>query len=320
MHGSTNGEVRWCLIPIYLILPEIRCKFGLVRIDYTWMINRYKLYILDQKGLSEETYRAYMNDIQQVVDFFVEKGVDIPSRQEVRSYMLQMYSHYGKSTINRKLSAIKGFYDFIVSNSDLDTNPFDCIRSMKAPKELPTFLTPDEIRDLLEKTDSPRDKAILELMYSSGLRVGEVESLNCSDLDLESQVIRVTGKGSKQRIVPVGRYAIDALMKYFLHRGIKDPIYVDEPMFLNNKGKRLTSRSIRRIVYKWSTRMAIARHVSPHVLRHTFATHMLDAGADLRSIQEMLGHASLSTTQRYIHVGIDHLMKVYDASHPRAKG
>ncbi|MCD6281645.1 MAG: tyrosine-type recombinase/integrase [Deltaproteobacteria bacterium] len=291
-----------------------------MEINYRWMVNRYRMYILDQKGLSEETYRAYMNDIQQVVDFFVQRGVVVPSRQDVRSYMLHMYSRYSKSSINRKLSAIKGFYDFVIANSDLDTNPFACIRSMKGSKELPTFLTPDEIMDLLEKTGDPRDKAILELMYSSGLRVGEVESLNCSDLDLESQVIRVTGKGSKQRIVPIGRYAIDAVMQYLNHRGIIDPIYVDEPMFLNKMGGRLTARSIRRIVYKWSTKMAIARHVSPHVLRHTFATHMLDAGADLRSIQEMLGHASLSTTQRYTHVGMDRLIQVYDASHPRAKG
>ncbi len=277
------------------------------------------MYVLDQRGLSKETYRAYMNDIQHMISFMNKRNIDVPDRYAVRSYMLHMYTRYKKSSINRKLSAIKDFFDYVVSHSELEVNPFSHVRSLKNEKGLPMFLTPDEMRDLIEATNQPRDRAILELLYSAGMRVGEMESLSCSDIDLDAGFVRVMGKGSKQRIVPVGSHAITALKAYFSVREIDDPIYCNEPAFLNSKKGKLTSRSIRRIVYKWSTAVAISRHISPHVIRHTFATHMLDAGADLRSIQEMLGHVSLSTTQRYTHVTVDRLMAVYDKAHPRAR-
>ncbi len=282
-------------------------------------VNRYKMYLMDQKGLSPETYRAYLGDVENLLAFLDRRGVDIPDRLVVRSYLSNLHSRYDRSTINRKLSAIKGFFDFVMTQADLKVNPFSHVRSLKKKEALPTFLTADEMVDLIEATADLRDRAILELLYSTGIRVGEVETMNCMDMDVRAGFIMVTGKGSKQRKVPVGDRAVDAVLRYLHTRGIDDPIYCPEPLFLNTRGKRLTTRSIRRVVERWSQFVAVSRHVSPHVIRHTFATHMLDAGADLRSIQEMLGHASLSTTQRYTHLTLDKLMDVYDKAHPKAK-
>ena len=282
-------------------------------------VNRYKMYLMDQKGLSRETYRAYLNDVHHLLDFLDEQGVSIPDRMIVRSYMLRLHNHYDRSSINRKLSSIKGFFDFVMTQTDLGLNPFSHVRSLKKKEILPGFLTTQEMISLIEKTSDLRDRALLELLYSTGIRVGEVEGMNCMDVDVKSGVIIVTGKGSKQRMVPLGSRALSSIRSYLMSRGIDDPIYCPEPLFLNTRGGRLATRSIRRAVYKWSQMVALSRHISPHTIRHTFATHMLDAGADLRSIQEMLGHASLSTTQRYTHLTLDKLMDVYDKAHPKAK-
>jgi integrase/recombinase XerC len=282
-------------------------------------LNRYKMFLLDQKGLSQETYRAYVGDIEDLLAFLGEQGISCPDRTAVRSYMMKLHTRYNRTTINRKLSSIKGFFDFIMSQSDLDVNPFSHVRSLKKHEDLPKFLTPEEVIDLIEGVKEPRDRAVLELFYSTGVRVGEVESMNCMDVDKDAGFILVMGKGAKQRRIPVGLRALSAIMEYLRSRGIEDPIYCSEPLFLNSRNRRLKSRSIRRIVETWSINMAMSRHVSPHVIRHTFATHMLDAGADLRAIQEMLGHASLSTTQHYTHLTLDKLMDVYDKSHPKAK-
>lgn len=282
-------------------------------------LNRYKMFLLDQKGLSQETYRAYVGDIEDLLAFLGEQGISCPDRTAVRSYMMKLHTRYNRTTINRKLSSIKGFFDFIMSQSDLDVNPFSHVRSLKKHEDLPKFLTPEEVIDLIEGVKEPRDRAVLELFYSTGVRVGEVESMNCMDVDKDAGFILVMGKGAKQRRIPVGPRALSAIMEYLRSRGIEDPVYCSEPLFLNSRNRRLKSRSIRRIVETWSINMAMSRHVSPHVIRHTFATHMLDAGADLRAIQEMLGHASLSTTQHYTHLTLDKLMDVYDKSHPKAK-
>ncbi|MBN2298951.1 MAG: tyrosine-type recombinase/integrase [Deltaproteobacteria bacterium] len=274
---------------------------------------------MDQKGLSNETYRAYLNDVQHLLAFLEKRGVGIPDRSLVRSYMLNLYNHYDRSSINRKLSSIKGFFDFVMTQTDLELNPFSHVRSLRKKEVLPGFLTTEEMMELIDSVADLRDKALLELLYSTGIRVGEVEGMNCMDVDVKSGVVLVTGKGSKQRMVPVGRRALTAIRNYLISRGINDPIYCPEPLFLNTRGKRLATRSIRRAVYKWSQQVSLSRHISPHTIRHTFATHMLDAGADLRSIQEMLGHASLSTTQRYTHLTLDKLMDVYDKAHPKAK-
>ncbi|HDP25937.1 MAG TPA: tyrosine recombinase XerC [Deltaproteobacteria bacterium] len=288
-------------------------------VDLESLLQRYVMFLLHQKGLSGETYRAYHNDMNHLMSFLRERGGEEISKETVRSYMLKLHTTYSRATINRKLSAIKGFFDFIIRQGALEANPFSHVRSLKNPGSLPRFLTPDEVFDLIDATKNSRDRAILELLYSTGIRVGEVEAMNCYDVDMTAGFVLVTGKGKKQRRVPVGRRAQAAIRMYLRERGIDDPIYSRDPLFLNSRGKRITTRSIRWIVSKWSKQAALSRQVSPHVIRHSFATHMLDSGADLRSIQEMLGHASLSTTQRYTHLTVDKLMDVYDKAHPRAK-
>lgn len=289
-----------------------------MELDYDTLLERYRMHLLDQKGLSVETYRAYINDLTDMIAFMRERGS--LDKHAVRAYMMHMHNQYARSSINRKLSAIKGFFDFVRRETGLETNPFAHVRSLKRQDVLPRFLSPDEAVDMIEATEKLRDQAILELLYSTGIRVGEIEGMDCSDVDRERGFIRVLGKGSKQRMVPVGKHALNAIGAYLRTRGVNDPIYVNAPLFLNKNGTRLSSRSIRRIVGRWSRHAALRSHVSPHVLRHSFATHLLDAGADLRSIQEMLGHASLSTTQRYTHLSVDKLMEVYDKAHPKAKG
>ena len=287
--------------------------------DLDSLVDAYKIFILDQKGLSAESYRAYVKDIGHLRKFLEEKGTAVPDRLVVRSYMMKLHNNYSKATINRKLSAVKGFYDFVMTRTGLEANPFAHVRSLRNDNDLPVFLSPEEMIDLIEMTPDPRDRAILELFYSTGIRVGELEKMDCMDIDMQSGFIRVLGKGSKQRMVPLGKRAAASIMEYLKQRGIDDPLYVNEPLFLNSRGDRLLTRSIRKIVYQWADQAVPSRHVSPHVIRHSFATHMLDAGADLRAIQEMLGHASLSTTQRYTHVTLDKLMDVYDKAHPKAK-
>jgi len=277
------------------------------------------MFLMDQKGLSNETYRAYLNDVQHLLTFLDERGAGLPDRRLVRSYLLNLHNHYDRSSINRKLSSIKGFFDFVMTQSDLELNPFSHVRSLRKKEVLPGFLTAEEMIALIDSTADVRDRALLELLYSTGIRVGEVEGMNCMDVDVRQGFVLVTGKGSRQRKVPAGKRALSAIRGYLASRGIDDPIYCAEPLFLNSRGKRLTTRSIRRVVYRWAQQVSLSRHISPHTIRHTFATHMLDAGADLRSIQEMLGHSSLSTTQRYTHLTLDKLMDVYDKAHPKAK-
>lgn len=288
-------------------------------LDYDTLLERYGLVLLNARGLSRQTVRAYLNDIKDLVRFLKENGSTVPGRHHVRSYLLRLTTRYKGSSVNRKLSAARGFFSYVARECSLKANPFGHVRSVKTKAGLARFLTPDEMFDLLERTQSARDKALLELLYSTGIRVGEAERLKCCDLDADSGFLLVVGKGSKQRMVPVGRRAVDAVLAYLALRGIRDPIYSDQPMFLGARGGPMNARSMRRVLHKWALNAALAKKVSPHVIRHSFATHLLDAGADLRSIQEMLGHASLSTTQRYTHLRVDKLMEVYDKAHPRAR-
>ena len=313
------NHASFCICAALLINPGLFVYVWSMETYLDALLNRYKMYLMDQKGLSQETYRAYMVDIQHLLDYLDDRSIALPDRQDVRAYMLNLHNRYDRSSINRKLSSLRGFFDYVMTQTDLKVNPFSHVRSLKKKDVLPGFLTPEEMIDLIESTTDLRDRALLEILYSTGIRVGEVQSMNCMDVDVNEGFILVTGKGSKQRRIPVGQRALAAIRRYLASRGIDDPIYCPEPLFLNTRGGRLMTRSIRRAVYTWSARVAVMRHVSPHVIRHTFATHMLDAGADLRSIQEMLGHASLSTTQRYTHLTLDKLMDVYDKAHPKAK-
>ncbi|MCX5907903.1 MAG: tyrosine-type recombinase/integrase, partial [Deltaproteobacteria bacterium] len=240
------------------------------------------------------------------------------------------YLHRGhkKSSMARKLAALRSFFRYLVEEGFLLQNPAEVVATPKQEKLLPNFLPVDEMFALLATPDSSttwgaRDLAILETLYSCGIRVSELVGLSDGDIDFSLGVLRVFGKGRKERIVPIGRKAV-AVLGGYLPRRDQELASLNlkrdrPPLFINVKGGRLTARSVARILEKYVRKSALLRKVSPHALRHTFATHLLDAGADLRSIQEMLGHVSLSTTQRYTHVSTDKLMEVYDRAHPRAK-
>jgi integrase/recombinase XerC len=256
-----------------------------------------------------------------------EAEVGKTDRLAIRKYLSFLHRKNRKSSIARKLSTLRSFFKYLVREQIVSSNPAKGISTPKAEKTLPTTLTVDEAFRLMEspkrlpekssggpKQNGSRDRAILELLYSSGLRVSELVGLNSNQLDLELGVVRVMGKGRKERIVPVGMKAIDALKAYLEERGGVE----EDPVFVNFLGGRLTARSVGRLIKKYTRHSGIFRKVSPHSLRHTFATHLLDAGADIREIQEMLGHSSLSTTQRYTHVSMGKLMEVYDKAHPRS--
>lgn len=291
-----------------------------------------------EKGYSENTCRAYLHDLEEFVTFLNEQRIsegknkknveifraDQVDRLLIRGYLGFLHKKNKKSTIARKLSAVRSFFKYLVKHGVISDNPLDLILTPKQKKVVPTYLPVDDIFRLLDsvKTDTLlglRNRAILETLYSSGIRVSELAGMNIFDVDFLKCVIRVLGKGNKERIVPIGNKALDAIQAYRKRLHLEFGIKADEskPLFLNNKKGRLTTRSIARIIEKAAKQCGILIPVSPHALRHTFATHMLDAGADLRVVQELLGHKSLSTTQKYTHVSIDRLMETYDKTHPR---
>ncbi len=239
----------------------------------------------------------------------------------VRSYVGWLYTRNSKVSISRKIASVRTFYDYLMRNGVLKKNMAKHVPTPQGEKRLPVFLTVDEVVKLLEtpSTDTPlgaRDGAILELLYSSGLRVSELTGINMPDLDLKAMSVKVLGKGSKERMAPIGSKAVHALAKYLPGRLELKPR--GDSLFVNSRGGGLTTRSVDRIIKKYAVIAGIPKNISPHVLRHTFATHLLGGGADLRAIQEMLGHKSLSTTQRYTHTSIEKLMEIYDKTHPRA--
>lgn len=245
----------------------------------------------------------------------------------VRSFLAwQARSGVGRGTQARSLSAVRGLFRYACRENIVQRNPAATVRTPKQASSLPRHLRPGEIENLLEAVsgDEPlqrRDSALLELLYAAGLRVSELAQLDWCDLEPESRTLRVLGKGGKERMVPYGRPAARALERWLevWAEVRKSSAGNEEPIFLNHRGDRLGVRSVRRIIDKYVERAALASGVHPHTLRHTFATHLLEAGADLRTIQELLGHSSLSTTQRYTHVEIDRLLEVYRQSHPRAR-
>ena len=233
-----------------------------------------------------------------------------------------------KATVNRKVASLRAFYKYLLRNGKVKNNPANMVQTPKAEKYMPTFLSVDEAFQLLDAQGEKsaldlRSRAMMELFYSSGLRLSELAGLDVIDIDFNQELIKVRGKGKKERIVPVGRRALKAVKEYLEKTGeLRKSIDADifkKPLFLNAQGKRITTRSIARIVDAATGKSGIGRKISPHALRHSFATHLLNAGADLRSIQELLGHKSLSTTQKYTAVNINRMMEVYDKAHPRAK-
>ena len=283
-------------------------------------------YLETERNVSPHTLSAYRRDLEQLAAFAAkERGDDISAGEVdhllLRRYLALLGKTAKKSSIGRKLAAVRTFFRFLLRRGEIDKNPAELTATPKREQRLPFHLDIDQATALMEAPTADekyvlRDRAVLELLYSSGLRVSELTGLDIGDLDLSGGMVRVMGKGGKERIVPVGSRATQAVREYLAQRG---ELAGSGPLFLNTRGQRINRRSVTRIVDAHVLRVAAFKHISPHTLRHTFATHMLEGGADLRSIQELLGHASLSTTQKYTHVGIDRLMEVYDKAHPKAK-
>ncbi|MSM40600.1 MAG: tyrosine recombinase XerC [Geobacter sp.] len=289
-------------------------------------IERFLVYLSSERNVSPHTLTAYRTDLHQFLDFVrQERGAAATAAAVdhllIRRYLARLMKGQMRSTIGRKLAAIRACYRYLVRQGLVERNPAELVSTPKREKRIPYHLTIDEVTALVEAPDGPetlslRDRAILELLYSSGLRVSELTGLNIASLDLDGGLVRVLGKGGKERIVPLGSHALRALNTYL---GALPAATPDRAVFLNSRGGRLTRRSVGRIVDRHILRLATMKKISPHTLRHTFATHLLEGGVDLRAIQELLGHSSLSTTQKYTHVNIDRLMEVYDKAHPKAR-
>lgn len=298
------------------------------------LVERFSSYLCHERRASPHTQKNYLVDLTQFFEFLKKKlsrashdGIEAIRRVNadiVREYVGQMFDKKTPSSIARKIASLRTFFQFCIREGMIASNPAKEVATPKIPKRLPKFLTVDEVFALLEAPSGDealgaRDRAILELLYASGLRVSELVGLEDEHIDMSARTVRVLGKGRKERIVPMGEKAVTALMKYLDVRSTFVPEKSDErAFFVNRHGGRLSARSIERLICKYIKCCGIQKTVTPHVLRHTFATHLLGAGADMRGIQELLGHASLSTTQKYTHVSIDNMMEAYDKAHPKA--
>jgi integrase/recombinase XerC len=285
-------------------------------------IDKFIRYLEIERAVSSHTLRAYKKDLEDFFEY-VRTEPDKVDMIDVRGFIAeQIKSGLNKTTVSRRLASIRSFFKFLCKEGYIKSNPAKLVSNPKIPKLLPRFLSVDDVFSLVEKPERigfipVRDKAVLELLYSSGLRVSELSGLNLDDINIKEALVKIRGKGRKERIVPVGSKAIDAIKSYTLERMLLKS--KDKAMFLNRMGTRLTDRGVRRIVVKYARASAIGGQIGPHTLRHTFASHLLQDGADLRVIQELLGHSSLSTTQKYTHLNVSHLMDIYDKAHPFAR-
>jgi integrase/recombinase XerC len=286
-------------------------------------IDEFCRYLGTERNVSPHTLKAYRTDLEMFMGFVrAEQGgeadIEAVTHLTVRRYLAALHRELRKSSSGRKLAAIRSFFKYLAREGKVRKNPAELVSTPKKEKKVPFHLDIDEVTTLVTAPGgsdllSLRDRAILETLYSSGLRVSELTGLDVGGVDLEQGMVRVLGKGGKERIVPLGSHAATAVAGYLAARN-HPPL--DAPFIINARGGRLTSRSI---VNRHILKIAAMKKISPHTLRHTFATHLLEGGADLRAIQELLGHASLSTTQKYTHVSIDRLMEVYDKAHPTAR-
>lgn len=298
-------------------------------------IEDFKNSLMFEKHASKHTVKNYIHDLMEFYDYLKRHQPDYLLDGQIklkeinplvlRSYLTVLFQKNHPASIARKLSSLRTFFQYWVKKGLLAQNPAKAIHSPKVPKKLPKFLNVDEVFALLDQPTEDdfkgrREKAILELLYSCGLRVSELVGLDLDQIDRHNRLVRVLGKGNKERLVPVGKKALEKLDLYLMSRlDLLDKLKLTQSaVFLNRRGDRITVRSIQRLVDGALKNSGLPKDISPHVLRHTFATHLLNAGADLRSIQELLGHASLSTTQKYTHLNLDQLMKIYDESHPKA--
>ncbi|MCF8035727.1 MAG: tyrosine recombinase XerC [Desulfobacteraceae bacterium] len=314
----------------------------------TELIDSFVDYLAAEKGYSDHTCRAYARDLKDFLAYFVANrtttatrdsreaetdadpgqsaGIEQVSALVIRSYLGLLYKQKIKKTsIARKLSAIRSFFNFLEKHRVISENPAASVLTPKQDKPVPNHLTVDDMFRLIDSVNDQtlsgkRNRAILETLYSTGIRVSELVGLDVEDIDFDQRIVRVLGKGSIERIVPIGEKALQAVRVYredLYGNSAKTPDIWKGPLFLNKNGGRLTVRSVARMLEQAARAAGLTMPVSPHDLRHTFATHLLDAGLDLRMVQELLGHRQLSTTQKYTHVSIDRLMAAYDSAHPR---
>jgi len=280
-----------------------------------------------EKNASSHTVSGYRRDMEQYFTFIQSKKVKYHQADNIiiRSFLAHLYkNNLKKSTAARKLAAIRSFYQYCVQKGWIDENPAKVVNTPKQEKSVPSFLSEEEMKAFLDLpvSDKPlelRDRAVLELLYATGLRVSELIGIDLSDINFEERLLRVLGKGKKERIVPFGTQAEKKLRKYLRKRFLIHKGDIDKKaVFLNYRGERLSTRSVQRIVDEYFKKSALKRKISPHSLRHSFASHLLGRGADLRVIQELLGHESLATTQKYTHLNLKRLLEVYKKSHPRS--
>ncbi len=295
-------------------------------------IEKFTRWLATEKGYSEHTVSGYRRDLLEFSNHLGE-GTSLKSisSTQIRSFVVSLHGHNSAASVGRKLSALRTFFRLMLRENLITVSPLIGIVGPKIGRSIPVFLTVDETFALLETPCVKdrymlRDRAMLELLYSTGMRVSELVMADLGSLDFEEEVLRVRGKGNKERLVPIGRPAIEAVrcwlplrLQLLQARVSRGRSVEKDAMFLNGRGGRLSSRSVERIVKAYGERAGINQIVTPHALRHSFATHLLEMGADMRSVQELLGHASLSTTQRYTHLTLDHLSDVYDKSHPLSK-
>jgi integrase/recombinase XerC len=299
------------------------------------LLSQFLQHLKYERNVSAHTLRNYASDLDQFKEYLfkIEKRSDIPvaeiDRLTIREWMAGLHNDHKKTSIARKLASLRTFFQFLVREGVLETNPAKLVATPRIERKLPNHLSMEDAVRFIETPDTNtdlgrRDRAIIEFLYATGIRVGELVSINLQDIDFREKLVRVTGKRRKQRIVPFGEPALHALMHYLEETR---PVFLNNcpaadrdnnAVFLNYQGTRITTRSVGRMIDKYIKQCADIHNISPHSLRHSFATHLLDGGADLRDIQELLGHARLSTTQIYTQVSMEKMIEVYDRAHPKA--
>lgn len=288
-------------------------------------ITKFLRYLELEKEASPHTLRNYLQDLMLFKQFLEDrkKKLDEIKHTDVRMFLVYLRQRgEAKRTSARRLSCLRSFFKFLLREGFIKTNPIIALSSPKVEKKLPEFLSIEEALELVETAQgndflTVRDRAILETFYSTGIRISELVALNVEDIDFINGIIKVFGKGKKERLVPIGDKALRAI-KFWLDKRILKGYGSKSALFLNKKGTRITERSVERIIKKYALKAGLYKNISAHTLRHSFATHLLERGADLRSVQELLGHANLTTTQIYTHLTAERLKKVYEQTHPRA--
>ena len=298
------------------------------------LLDRYIMHLAAERAVSPRTVEAYVRDIKQFFAFIQENGAAYFTPEQIgttpkillRRFVAAMHGKLKPASIERKIEALRSFFKFLVREKLAGSNPAELLQLPKKPKNIPKYMMVDEIFGLLDsmfddECFGPRDRAIWEIFYGCGLRISELAGLELEHLDFSRGALRVTGKGSKARELPMSDTVIEAVKAWLDVRALhlKPDAKAGAALWINNRGGKLGVRGIRQMIYKYILTAGVGRNISPHALRHTFATHMLNGGADIRTIQELLGHESPSTTQKYTHLGLDQLMSVYDKAHPRAK-